>query len=155
MLGDQRLATSLPLDYRTCVSVRCANRSTGMSTMRPSRLTTPPPAASIAITTRRAHSTSAAPGANAATVGTEGYAEWRSFGAAASFGMGAATAWKLYDATLALVASGVGDATAIAATAGSYLEIFGKAGAAVTVTVGAAAVPQPTATPLATATAAP
>jgi len=96
-----------------------------------------------------------ASGANAVTIGTEGYAEWRSFGAAATFGVAGAAAWKLYDGALAVVSSGVGDASSVAATAGAYLEVFGKAGAAVTVTVTAAPVPQPTATPLPSATAAP
>ena len=88
-----------------------------------------------------------ATGANAVTIGVEGYAEWRSVAATSTMGVSGATAWKLYDAKLAVIAEGVGSATSVAAPAGSYLELFGKAAAGVTVTVGAAAVPAATATP--------
>ena len=76
-------------------------------------------------------------GANSITIVEEGYAEWRSLSAAASLTIAGAVAWKLYDADLALVEQGVGNASAIAAPAGSYLEIFGTAGSRVTVTTGA------------------
>ena len=46
--------------------VRCASSRTGASTMRPSRLKTPPPAASKPASTRRAQSTSTGVGRNAA-----------------------------------------------------------------------------------------
>ena len=78
-------------------------------------------------------------GANTVTIGTEGYAEWRSVAAASALAIAGTDTWKLYDADLALVASGVGNAASVAATAGAYLEVFGKAGATTTVTVTAAA----------------
>jgi hypothetical protein len=51
---------------RLCVNMRCAWRSTGASTMRPSIVITPPPEVVDAATTRLAHSSSVAPGENAA-----------------------------------------------------------------------------------------
>ena len=78
-----------------------------------------------------------ATGANAVAIGSEGYAEWRSVAAASTLGVAGATAWKLFDAKLALIAAGVGNATTVAGPAGAYLEIFGAAGTHVTVTVAA------------------
>jgi hypothetical protein len=78
-----------------------------------------------------------ASGANVVTIGAEGYAEWRSVAAASTLGVAGAAAWKLFDAKLAVIASGVGNATSATAPAGAYLEVFGKAGTNVAVTVGA------------------
>ena len=76
-------------------------------------------------------------GADSITFGAEGYAEWRSLSAAASLTIAGAIAWKLYDADLAIVEAGVGNASSIAAPAGSYLELFGTAGSHLTVTTAA------------------
>jgi len=76
-----------------------------------------------------------ATGANAVTTGTEGYGEWRSVAATSSLAIAGADAWKLYDAHLAVLASGVGAAATVAAPAGAFLEIFSKAGGHATVTV--------------------
>ncbi len=79
-----------------------------------------------------------ASGANTITVGTEGYAEWRSVAAASKLAIAGTGAWKLYGADLAVIASGTGNAASVSAPVGAYLEVFGKAGSTTTVTVTAA-----------------
>jgi len=77
-----------------------------------------------------------AAGPNTVTFGAEGYAEWRLLPSAANVQIGAGTAWRLYDADLAVLASGTTfPAPASARTAGCYLLVFGAAGSSATVTV--------------------
>jgi CubicO group peptidase (beta-lactamase class C family) len=77
-----------------------------------------------------------AAGANAVTFGAEGYAEWRSLPTAAAVQISAGAAWRLYDATLAVLGSGTAfPATAQAPSPGCYLLLFGPARASTTVTV--------------------
>ena len=88
-------------------------------------------------------------GANAVTIGADGYAEWRTVTAGATLRIAGATAWYLYGGDFAKLAQGgpaVGDVSAPAvadvcapaseasAPAGSYLVVFGPAGATVAVT---------------------
>jgi hypothetical protein len=81
-------------------------------------------------------------GADTVTFGAEGYAEWRSLatGGAVTIAAGGATTWRLYSPDFAALDSGTTfPATVTAPTAGSYLLLFGPAGASTTVTVAPAA----------------
>ena len=77
---------------------------------------------------------------SAVTIDGAGFAEWRQVPVAGSIAISGATAWKLYDPDLNVppIASGSGDGTAIVATAGSYLMLFGSPNATVKVSVAAA-----------------
>jgi hypothetical protein len=101
-------------------------------------------------------------GAGASTVAfaAEGYAEWRVLPSAANVQIDAGTAWRLYDADMAVLDAGTTlPATTVAPAPGCYLLLFGPAGASTTVTVeplvtgrsesghGAKATPWPTHTP--------
>ncbi len=68
------------------------------------------------------------------TFGPEGYAEWRSVPAAGRVTISAGTAWRLYDAGMAVVAGGTTFPATVDASAGSYLVLFGPAGSSTTVT---------------------
>lgn len=70
------------------------------------------------------------------TIGTEGYAEWRSLPAVGSLTIAGAEAWKLFDSNLVLLGAGDGNTPPVAAPAGSYLVLFGPAGSRVEVTIG-------------------
>ena len=77
-------------------------------------------------------------GANTVTFGAEGYAEWRSLpaGGAVTIGAGGATTWRLYDSEMAARGAGTTfPATVFVRWVGSYLLLFGPAGASTTVTV--------------------
>ena len=68
------------------------------------------------------------------SIGEEGYAEWRTVPAQSLLSSVGANAWKLFDANLKLTAYGSGDATALGATAGSLLLLYGAAFSSITVT---------------------
>ena len=75
-------------------------------------------------------------GSNALTMGVEGLAEWRQLpvtGARAS--IAGATAWKLYDAELKLLASGNGDGNTGANPTGAYLLLHAAPDGVIRVTV--------------------
>ncbi len=79
-------------------------------------------------------------GANTVIFGAEGDAEWRVLSSAASVQIGAGTAWRLYDADMAVLAAGTTfPATASAPTSRCYVLLFGPAGSSATVTVTPAA----------------
>jgi len=75
-----------------------------------------------------------AAGSGTLTIGSEGYAEWRSVAAAATVATSGAGAWKILDADLVLVAAGAGDAAAASVPAGSYVVVFGDPGDVIGVT---------------------
>jgi hypothetical protein len=75
-----------------------------------------------------------AAGANTVTIGAEGYAEWRTVGAAADLHVSGATAWYLYDGdSFAKLAKGAGEPADVAAPAGACLVLFGPAATSVSV----------------------
>jgi CubicO group peptidase (beta-lactamase class C family) len=83
-----------------------------------------------------------AAGPNTVTFGAEGYAEWRLLpaGGTVQIAAGGATSWRLYDPDLAsLYDGGTFPASAHVPKAGSYLLLFGPAGASTTVAVAPAA----------------
>ncbi len=74
-------------------------------------------------------------GVSTVRIGKEGYAEWRSIAVSSTLVIRGRGAWKLYDASLAVIAAGTGNARSVAAPAGSYLEVFGRSWATTTVKV--------------------
>ena len=77
-------------------------------------------------------------GDSAVTIGGEGFAEWRRLPVGGTVTMTGASAWKLYDAELKLLASGAGNGSAGAAPAGAYLLLYGAPDAAITLTLAVA-----------------
>lgn len=75
-----------------------------------------------------------APGTGTVTVGPEGLAQWRRMPIAGTVTIAGASAWKLYDAGLALLATGSGNGTATT-PAGALLLLYGEPGREITVTV--------------------
>jgi len=74
------------------------------------------------------------------TLGTEGYAEWRSLATAGTLTIaaGGATTWRLYGPDLAVLGAGTTfPATVTAPKAGCYLVLFGPAGSSITLTAAA------------------
>ena len=72
-------------------------------------------------------------GTNVVSIGDEGYAEWNAVLAQSLLSSVGASAWKLFDANLKLIAQGSGDATARSAAAGSLFMLYGVAHASITV----------------------
>jgi CubicO group peptidase (beta-lactamase class C family) len=79
---------------------------------------------------------SLASGANAVTIGAEGYAEWRSAPAGGTVSVTGATDWKLYDGDASLLSEGSGSVDGVSAPAGALLLLFGSAGTTVSVVLG-------------------
>jgi hypothetical protein len=79
-----------------------------------------------------------AAGPNTVTFGPEGYAEWRGLPLAGQATISAGSAWRLYDADMAVVAGGTTFPATVDATAGSHLVLFGPASSSTTVTFTAA-----------------
>ena len=77
-------------------------------------------------------------GDSALTIGAEGFAEWRKLPIAGAVTITGASAWKLYDADLKLLASGQGDGAARTNTTGAYLLLYGTPNATIILTVAAA-----------------
>ncbi len=73
-------------------------------------------------------------GNNVVSVGEEGYAEWRAVSEQRVLSTTGVSAWKLFDASLKLIAQGSGDATAHSATAGSRFLLYGAARSEIIVT---------------------
>jgi hypothetical protein len=69
------------------------------------------------------------------TFGPEGYAEWRHLAAAGRVTIDAGSAWRLYDADMAVVDGGTTFPATVDAKAGSYLVLFGPAGSSAAVMV--------------------
>lgn len=67
-------------------------------------------------------------GTSDVAIGAEGYAEWRTIPAGASLALTGASAWKLFDADLAPLTEGSGDAAGVVAPAGAYLAVLGSPG---------------------------
>ena len=76
-----------------------------------------------------------AAGANAVTVDAKSHTEWRSVPATATVTIAGGSAWYLYDAGFAVLDSGTASPATVGAPAGSYLALFGAAGAGLTVTM--------------------
>ncbi len=77
-------------------------------------------------------------GSNNVTIGSDGYAEWRSLPSAGTVTISGAAAWKLYDADFkGLVSSGTGNGST-GTTAGAYLLLYGNPSTAITVRLEAA-----------------
>jgi hypothetical protein len=75
-------------------------------------------------------------GANAVTIGADGYVEWRKLPNAGVVTIAGATGWRLFSSELDPGASGTtSPATVDSTVAGSYLALFGAPGATVTVTM--------------------
>ena len=79
-------------------------------------------------------------GANTVVIGTEGYAEWRTIAASAtgqSVTISGADAWKLYDNTFSLQASGdpASQPPVGAGSAQRYILLYGRAGTSIGVTL--------------------
>lgn len=72
--------------------------------------------------------------AGTVTIGEEGLAEWRRVPTAGMVTITGADAWKLFDAGLALLASGTGNGSP-SAPAGGYLLLYGSAGTEIAVKV--------------------
>ncbi len=70
-------------------------------------------------------------GDSAVTIGGEGFAEWRKLPAGGAVAIVGASAWKLYDADLKLLASGSGSGAAGTAPAGAYLVVYGAPNAVI------------------------
>ncbi len=70
-------------------------------------------------------------GPSSVAIDAEGRAEWRTVASASTLSVEGATAWRVFDADLAPVASGSGDASAVAVPAGGYIVLFGGPGTAV------------------------
>ena len=77
-------------------------------------------------------------GDSVATIGSEGFAEWRKLPVGGTVAITGASAWKLYDADLKLLASGTGNGSANTASADAYLMVYGAPDAAITLTLAAA-----------------
>ncbi len=77
-------------------------------------------------------------GDSAVTIGGEGFAEWRTLPVAGTVAIAGASAWKLYDADLKLLASGLGNGSASTAPAGAYLMVYGAPDTAITLTLATA-----------------
>ena len=72
-------------------------------------------------------------GPSSVAIDAEGRAEWRTVTGASPLAIEGAAAWKVFDAVLAPVASGLGDASAVPVPAGGYIVLFGPAGTTVRV----------------------
>jgi CubicO group peptidase (beta-lactamase class C family) len=62
-------------------------------------------------------------------IGPEGWATWRTVRKTSSLSTEGASAWKVYDADLAPVGAGDGDAVTVSVPAGGHVALFGPAGA--------------------------
>ena len=76
-------------------------------------------------------------GDSALTIGAEGFAEWRKLPIAGAVTITGASAWKLYDADLKLLASGQGDGAARTNTTGAYLLLYGTPNATMVLSLAA------------------
>ena len=76
-----------------------------------------------------------AAGANTVTIDADAHTEWRSVTAASTLQIAGGTAWVLYDGDFNVLGKGATSAAGTQAPAGSYLALFGPAGASTTVTV--------------------
>ncbi len=74
-------------------------------------------------------------GASTIVIGNDGFAEWRRLPTGGAVTITGASAWKLYDADLKLLASGAGDNSAGVAPAGAYLLIYGAPHSAIALTL--------------------
>lgn len=74
-------------------------------------------------------------GVSTVTTGGEGYAEWRSLGAAARVTIDAGARWRLYDAGTDFLDGGTSFPAEVDAPAGAYLCLFAPAGSSAAVTV--------------------
>ncbi len=72
-----------------------------------------------------------ASGPSSVAIGPDGRAEWRMVASASTLAVAGAKDWKVFDADLAPVASGSGDAPKVAVSAGGYVVLFGAAGTTV------------------------
>ena len=71
-------------------------------------------------------------GDSAVAIGSEGFAEWRKLSVGGTVAIAGASAWKLYDADLKLLASGLGNGSVSTAPAGAYLMVYGASDTAIT-----------------------
>ena len=71
-------------------------------------------------------------GDSAVAIGSEGFAEWRKLSVGGTVAIAGASAWKLYDADLKLLASGLGNGNISTAPAGAYLMVCGASDTAIT-----------------------
>lgn len=71
-------------------------------------------------------------GDSAVAIGGEGFAEWRKLSVGGTVAIAGASAWKLYDADLKLLASGLGNGSVSTAPAGAYLMVYGASDTAIT-----------------------
>ncbi len=76
-----------------------------------------------------------AEGANAVTFDAGGHTEWRTVPETGQLSISAGSAWRLYDANMAVLAGGTTFPATAAAPAGSYLALFGPAASSTTVTL--------------------
>jgi len=77
-------------------------------------------------------------GDSAVVIGGEGLAEWRQLPTAGSVTIAGASAWKVYGADLALLASSINHGDGSAVPEGAYLLLYGAPNATVTLTLTAA-----------------
>ena len=77
---------------------------------------------------------SLAPGPSTATIGSEGFNEWRTLPATGSLSVNGDDEWRLYDADFKLIASSPGSGNAVLPSSGTaaYLMLFGSPGATIT-----------------------
>jgi hypothetical protein len=73
-----------------------------------------------------------AAGPSTVTIGSDGFTEWRALPASGSLTITGASAWVLYDAQLAVLASGTGaGAPTFSGSDTKYLALLGAAGASI------------------------
>lgn len=73
-------------------------------------------------------------GQSEVTIGSEGYAEWRRAPETGEVSIAGSTAWKIYNASLELQASGSGGGGGVIGSAGSYIMLYGDPGAIIHLT---------------------